>query len=154
MRLFNREYRRSAAPCSYGLLREAGFTLIELMIVCAIIAILSALAYPSYVSYIVKTNRKAAEACLSEYSNYMERYYTTNLNYSVTTAKLPALDCAAPSQTGQNYSYGVASASTAAYQLQAVPISTQQVNQDAQCGTLYLDQTGGRTTSTNSTTCW
>lgn len=154
MTLFNRGYRLSAAPGSYKALREAGFTLIELMIVCAVIAILSALAYPSYVSYIVKTNRKAAEACLSEYSNYMERYYTTTLNYNLTTATLPQLDCAAASQTGQNYDYELASASTAAYTLEAVPISTQQVNKDAQCGTLYLDQTGSRTTSTSSTTCW
>ena len=155
MFLFNLEYRRAAAPYSYKALREAGFTLIELMIVCAIIAILSALAYPSYVNYTVKTNRKAAEACLSEYSNYMERYYTTNLNYSTTTAKLPQMDCATPSQTGQSYAYGLASASTASYQLQAAPISgTQQANKDTQCGTLYLDQTGNRTTSGGGTSCW
>jgi type IV pilus assembly protein PilE len=154
MTLFNREYRRRAAPRPYGALREAGFTLIELMIVCAVIAILAAIAYPSYVNQIVKTNRRAAEACLSEYSNYMERYYTTNLNYATTTAALPLMDCAASSQTGQNYKYGLAVATSTAYTLQATPISAQQVSKDAQCGTLTLDQTGTRSTSTNNSTCW
>src|SRR5215469_15393153 len=64
----------------------AGFTLIELMIVVGIIAVLVAIAYPSYQQHIIKTNRTAAEGCLSEYSNYMERYYTTNLTYG----QLPA----------------------------------------------------------------
>ena len=155
MALFNRRYDHSAVPCSYKALRQAGFTLIELMIVCAVIAILSALAYPSYTSYVVKTNRKAAEACLSEYSNYMERYYTTNLNYNITTTALPQMDCAAASQTGQYYDYGLASASSTAYQLQAAPISgTQQANQDTQCETLYLDGTGSRTTSAGGASCW
>lgn len=153
MTLFNWRCRRPAASCSHQALRQLGFTLIELMTVCAIIAILAAIAYPSYISSITKTNRRAAEACLSEYSNYMERYYTTNLNYSTTTAALPQMDCAATSQTGQNYEYQLASASTAAYQMEAIPISTQ-ATRDAQCGTLELDQTGDRTTSTNSTTCW
>ena len=46
--------------------RQAGFSLIELMIVVAIIAVLAALAYPAYQQYIIKTNRKAAESCLAE----------------------------------------------------------------------------------------
>jgi type IV pilus assembly protein PilE len=85
----------------------------------------------------------------------MERYYTTNLNYKTTTAALPLMDCAASSQTGKNYSYGLASASTAAYKLQAVPISgSLQANKDTQCSSLYLDQTGSRTTSGGGTSCW
>ena len=58
---------------------QQGFTLIELMIVVAIIAIIAAIAYPSYINSVVKTKRAAAEGCVSEYANYMERYYTTNL---------------------------------------------------------------------------
>ncbi|HEX7339495.1 MAG TPA: type IV pilin protein [Rhodanobacteraceae bacterium] len=140
----------------------AGFTLIELMIVVAIIAILAALAYPSYTRYIVRTHRVAAESCLSELSNYMERYYTTNLNYAkaenaagtgTTANTLPLLDCA--HQTSQNYSYTLASASTSAYVVDATPINAQ-LTRDTKCGVLSLDQAGQRGKGGTGTLkeCW
>lgn len=136
--------------------RAIGFTLLELMIVVAIIAILTAIAYPSYVSYMTRTHRVAAEGCLSEYSNYMERYYTTNLTYrdasSGNQLALPNLDCASSEQTGDFYSYGLASSSSTAYVLKATPIGSQSAN-DTTCGTLTLSQTGARTPTTPDT-CW
>ncbi|MBQ4853209.1 prepilin-type N-terminal cleavage/methylation domain-containing protein [Rhodanobacter sp. B2A1Ga4] len=129
--------------------RGAGFTLIELMIVVAIIAILAAIALPAYTSYITRTKRAAAEGCLSEHANYMERYYTTNLSYK--GAALPGLDCASAQRTGANYQYGVASATTAAYSITATPINAQ-LTRDTQCGTLSISQTGTRGPSTAG--CW
>ncbi|MFK2876815.1 type IV pilin protein [Rhodanobacter hydrolyticus] len=152
--------------------RDAGFTLLELMIVVAIIAILAVVALPSYSRYVVKTNRAAATACLSEYANYMERYYTTNLRYDkapaasgtaaaaanpiVGTAPSLVLGCAAASQTGNNYQYTAPAASATGYTLRAAPINAQQTR-DTQCGTLTLDQTGARNVvgGTNTTAqCW
>lgn len=149
----------SPAAC---IARGRGFTLIELMIVIAVIAILAAIALPSYVSYITKTNRKAAEGCLSQYANYMERYYTTNLRYDQDTAgnkltTLPGLDCAASQQTGSYYSYTFQAGSPkqSSYVVQATPISAQ-LTRDTQCGTLTLDNKGTRTKSGTGTvaTCW
>jgi len=130
------------------------------MVVVAVIAILAMIAYPSYAAYVVKTNRKAAEACLSEYANYMESYYTTNLRYDRDAASvantLPAFDCASVAQTGSRYAYSFASAPTAStYAVSAVPIGAQ-LSADTVCGTLTLDQKGARGISGSGTQsqCW
>ena len=138
-----------------------GFTLIELMVVVAVIAILAAIAYPSYTNYIIKTNRKAAEGCLSQYSNYMERYYTTNLRYDQDTAAtpvantLPTLDCATQTNSSYSYSFATGSPAQSTYVVQAVP-QGRQLAKDTLCGTLTLNQTGTRTESGSGAVadCW
>jgi type IV pilus assembly protein PilE len=143
--------------------RAVGFTLIELMIVVAIIAILSAIAYPSYITYITKSRRVAAEGCLSQYSNYMERYYTTNLGYNQDTSipavpnALPILDCATPQQTGAYYSYTLipVQLTSSTYTVQALPLVPQSTR-DTTCAILTLNQAGTRTASGPATVsgCW
>lgn len=150
--------------------RSRGFTLMELMIVVAIIAILAAIAVPTYVTYITKTRRTAATACLSEYANYMERYYTTNLRYDQDTSATPVantisnatLGCGATTQTGDYYTYQFASTpalSQSTYKILAVPQGVQ-ASRDTQCGTLAIDQSGQRfyqstlTDATGLSTCW
>ena len=139
----------------------AGFTLIELMIVVAVIAILAAIAIPSYTSYITRTHRVAAEGCLSEMSNYMERFYTSNLSYNPSSpAAAPSLagfDCESPAQTGQNYSYGFKTGepTQSTFVIQAIP-QNAQATRDASCGTLSIDQTGARMVSGTAAVsdCW
>jgi len=131
--------------------RQAGFTLIEMMVVTAIIAILAAIAVPAYTRHVTKANRVAAEGCLSQYSSFMERYYTTYLRYDQagSAAKadpvtLPSLDCSTSQQTGRYYQYSFASTPTpTGYQINAVPQEPQKTR-DALCGTLSLDQAGNR----------
>jgi type IV pilus assembly protein PilE len=132
-----------------------GFSLIELMIVVAIIAVLTAIAYPNYTRHVIKTRRAAATACLSQYANYMERYYTTNMAYNkagTTDNVLPNLDCRSAQQTGNYYSYefvGTPTAST--YTLTAKPQGAQAPDS---CGALTLDQTGARGPATSVANCW
>lgn len=142
---------------------EFGFSLIELMTVVAIVAILAAIAFPSYTRYVTRTHRVAAEGCLSELSNYMERFYTTNLRYDVDStpaAAAPSItgfDCQSTAQTGNDYQYrfktGEPTRST--FVIEAVPLDPQ-ATRDASCGTLSLDQAGKRTVSGTGalSDCW
>lgn len=67
--------------------RTRGFTLIELMIVVAIISILGAIAYPSYQEYVRKSRRAEGRTALIELLQQQERYMTQNNTYlAVSTA--------------------------------------------------------------------
>lgn len=128
-----------------------GFSLIELMITVAIVAILAAIAYPSYDQHVIKTRRAAATTCLMERAQFMERYYTTNLSYK---------DAPAPAQCQDLTGHYVVSAVAAAasdttYTFQAVP-QGRQAAKDTRCGTLSLDHRGvrGETGSGTVEDCW
>ncbi|WP_198333431.1 type IV pilin protein [Psychrobacter aquimaris] len=59
----------------------SGFTLVELMITVAIVAILAAIALPSYQNYVKRANIKAAQTDLISLSLVFENYYQRNLSY-------------------------------------------------------------------------
>lgn len=141
--------------------RAAGFSLIELMIVVAIVGILAAIAYPSYVNSIMRSNRAAARACLTNFATHMERFYTTNMRYDEdlggTAITLPQLECASNNDTGQHYDYGFPTGQPTqnTFTLEAVPKGVQ-ASRDSECGTLSLTQTGARNASGSGgvAECW
>jgi len=141
-----------------GMSRKAkGFTLIELMIVVAIIAILAAISFPAYINYTTNSRRAAATACMMELSQFMERHYTTNLRYTTPAGAAPALpDLSCRTDLARFYTMGFNGTVTApAYSLQAVPQGIQ-ASRDTKCATLRVDQAGVRTvTGTASVAeCW
>jgi len=61
---------------------QRGFTLIELMITVAIVAILAAVVYPSYTSYVKKGTRRAAQAQMLDLANRQQQYLLANKTYA------------------------------------------------------------------------
>ncbi|GHD74828.1 pilus biosynthesis protein [Luteimonas padinae] len=127
-----------------------GFTLIELMITVAVIAILAAIALPSYTSHVTKTRRSVAQACLIEGAQFMERYYTNKLTY--VGAVLP--DCS-DSGNANFYTQSLVSGSVtaAAYTIETDPKGSQ-ANNDKNCGKMTIDQTGKKTRALTLGSCW
>jgi type IV pilus assembly protein PilE len=116
-------------------LNKSGFTLIEAMIVVAIIAILLALAFPSYENSVRKTRRMAAQKELLVFSNFAERVYTQSNSYSGASGWTSD----DPDLAGY-YTIVADPVAATTYTITATPIGDFQV--DDRCGIMSLTNTG------------
>lgn len=131
-----------------GAARQRGFTLIELMIVVAVVAILAAIAYPSYAEAVAKSRRAEARAQLLETVNYMQRFYSQNDSFelavgSTTTMTLPSSLTVVPKAGAQTYAIGFQSGTLtrSSFTLEAVPSGAMAGDK---CGTLRISNAGRR----------
>lgn len=126
-----------------------GFTLIELMIVVAIVGILATIAFPSYQSYVRKGNRGAAQAFMMDVAARQGQYLIDNRAYA---ASLAELSITPPARVATSYTVTTTSPGTnpPSFAVTAVP-QGDQVSET--CGTLTLGSDGSKTAS-GSGSCW
>ena len=130
---------------------KAGFTLVELMIVIAIVGILAGVGYPAYTSAVNKANRADAIDSLLSLSGRMEEYYMNNDSYVGATINTAGTGTVGSNQTSDDlYTLSITAATAFAYSLTATPKST-----DAECTTLTYDSLGNKgATGTGAAHCW
>jgi len=143
--------------------KSRGFTLIELMVVAAIVAVLAAIGYPTYLNHVRKTARAEAKVRLLQVAQLQERYFTEQNSYTTNIAGLLGVTgtvySSSTNDAGSKYQItaapGATGVITTSYTLAAVPQGSQ--TGDTDCMTLLLQHTGKKEIymgSGNATKCW
>ena len=134
---------------------QQGFTLIEMMIVVAVIGILSAIAYPNYTEYVRRGHRADARAGLLQAAQWLERAATATGLYPTA---LPA-NLTWATDTSKRYTISIGGpATTSTFTLTATP-KTPGPQAGDRCGNFTLDHRGlrganGVTSGAIVTECW
>ncbi|MDZ7841010.1 MAG: type IV pilin protein [Gammaproteobacteria bacterium] len=133
---------------------QGGFTLIELIIVVAVVAVLASIAVPMYRDFVVRSNRSDAIISLTELANLQEKHYSNEMAY---TTSFSALSYSTTSPEGF-YELNIATSATVDYTLIAEPLG-QQFQDDETCRQFTLNSFGQRSAQDSggndtSQQCW
>lgn len=141
-----------------------GFTLIEVMITVAVVALLASIAVPSYQNYVTRSNEALAKSFLSELASRQQSFYNDRRRYATSldelgyaAAKLPLDRSGQPDTAATNPVYTVVvrdgSATARTFVVDAVPEGVQAKRSD--CGTLSINAQGVRSASgSRGNDCW
>lgn len=132
--------------------RTRGFTLIELMVVVAVVAILASIALPSYQDSVRKGRRGQAKSDLVELAQRAERWRTVNNTY--VGFVVTGVDAQSPREGTAHYTVAIGNQAANTFTLTATPQGGQ--TNDARCMTLTINQAGAKTESGSGTLqdCW
>lgn len=131
---------------------QAGFTLIELMVTVAIIAILAAVAVPAYTDYVTRGKIPEATSTLASMRIQLEQYYQDNRNYNADDA-----GCGVSNPASGNFSYSCTGTSQT-YKIIATGVASKGMSNFS----YSIDQAGARKTerlpsgwtTPNPNNCW
>ena len=142
---------------------QHGVSLMELMIVVAIVGIIASFAYPSYTRYIVNTKRTAATSTLLQIADRQQQFFMDNKRYANDLTDLgfsanPLFvsgdgSPAAAGDTDTVYVFGLANVAATTYTAVAAPLAAQ-LKRDTYCGTLTLNQAGAQAATGAADDCW
>ena len=142
---------------------NGGFTLIEMIIVVAIIGILASIAYPSYMESVLKGRRAEGRAALTELLQQQERYMTqrnlylsfTNASGTTNPATVPFKTFSGDSQANPAYFLRASACSATISLAECVMVEAVPVRSDPKAGTLQVLSTGVKQCSgTDPSVCW
>ena len=135
--------------------KEKGFTLIELMIVVAIVGILAAVALPAYQNYVIRTKRADATGALMAATNAMERHRANNFSYAGASAG-GTFSASVPSDGTMAAYYTLTLVVTGTTYTITATATGSQLNATGQADILTINQQGTKTWTAGSTakSCW
>ena len=143
---------------------HSGFTVIEMMMVVAIVAILAAISYPTYQGYIVRANRGVGEAALLEVAARQEQFFATNSTYAnalddlgYNAAYYIDRESQGTNAAGAIYLISVAAGPNVAAPFTTYTLTATRQNyqtRDEDCGNLGLSHLGVKTTTVAGEKCW
>lgn len=125
---------------------DKGFTLIELMIVVAVVAILAAIAMPSYQRYVIRTNRADAMSVMQGFAQAMERHYAQNNTYATAVAGT-VFPSQSPLDGTARYALSIQAATATTFTLRATPVAGGTQGGD---GFIEITNTGLRSWDRNN----
>ena len=135
--------------------RLTGFTLIEVLIVIAIIGIVAAIAVPVYSTYITKANRTDAINFLSEVAGEQQRYFSENNAYASKMSELGYGTKDTANSPENHYTVSINTPNVTRYVLSATPATGSRQLKDDECMVFTIDSTGSKgNTGGSNADCW
>ena len=140
--------------------KMTGMTIIELMLVMAIIGIITAIAYPAYQDNVRKSNRTVAKTALLQVAAKQEQWFLNNKSYTNSLTNLGytngnlSQDGVIGDATAGIYVISIPASTATSFTLTATPVGTQL--EDTDCLNLSLEEDGTKTASGSAadSVCW